>query len=146
MLVRNVLRSKARRLFVMGQDATVQEAVRCFVEQGIGSIPVVDADGRPLGIFSERDVLYGVVGDCQAFRVATLGAVMTPDPICCWASDEVHEVMGKLSHHGVGQLPVLDTEGRVEGVVSVGDLIKYLHAHAESEKGQLLAYIYGPTA
>jgi CBS domain-containing protein len=145
MLVRDVLRTKGRRLFVMGPEATVQEAVRCFVEHDIGSIPVVDNQGRPIGIFSERDVLFGFVGDCQGFRNSELGDVMTRDPICCSAADEIHDVMGKMSHRHVGQLPVLDDDGRVTGVVSVGDLVKYLHAHVESENGQLMAYIFGPT-
>jgi CBS domain-containing protein len=143
MLVRDVLRTKGRRLFVTSPEATVREAVNLLVEHNIGSLPVVDGEGRCIGMFTERDVLCGVAGDCESYGRATVGEVMTPDPCCCGLLDEIHEVMGKMSDRRVGQLPVLDDEGRVTAVVSVGDLVRVLYESAQAENQQLYAYIYG---
>lgn len=144
MRVRDVLREKSRNLIVIEADASVKEAVQRLVMYNIGSLPVVDSAGRPIGIFTERDVLHGVATDCEAYAGARVGDVMTPDPVCCSIQDEIHQVMGLLSERRIGQLPVLDEQGVVVGVVSVGDLIRLLYDRAEAENRQLLAYIYGP--
>jgi len=52
--------------------------------------------------------------------------------------------MGKMSRNRVGQLPVVDDEGKLVGLVSVGDLIKSLYNHAEAANQQLSAFLYGP--
>lgn len=143
MLVSEVVRMKSRAVVVIGPDALVRDAVSLLVEHNIGSLPVVDADGHPVGIFTERDVLRGVAGDCERFAAARVGDVMTANPHCCSPGDEVHAVMGVMSDRAVGQLPVLDAQGRVTAVVSVGDLIKILHQRAESENRELFAYIHG---
>ena len=59
MLVRNVLDSKVGHLIAIGPEATVKQVLALFVEHNIGSLPVVDASGKLVGIFTERDVLYG---------------------------------------------------------------------------------------
>jgi CBS domain-containing protein len=146
MLVRDVLKLKPRRLLLGRPDTTVREAVGLLVEHDIGSLPVVDDEGRPVGIFTERDVLAGVSRFCDAFGGYLLGEVMTREPVCCGPDDEIHEVMGRIAEHRIGQLPVVDGAGRVCAVVSLGDLIKALYEHAEAERGMLLAYIYGPVA
>ena len=61
MLVRDVLKAKGRRVISIGPEATVKEALALFVEHNIGSLPVVEASGQLIGIFSERDVLTGTI-------------------------------------------------------------------------------------
>jgi CBS domain-containing protein len=143
MLVRDVLKSKGRRVIHVRPAASVQEALGLFVEHNIGSLPVVDDSGQLLGIFTERDVLFGVHGDCESFHRKRVGDVMTRDPITCGPDDIVHDVMGKMSQYRVGQLPVM-AEGRLVGVVSVGDLVKSMYERIEAENQHLLAYLYGP--
>ncbi len=143
MFVRDVLKAKGRRVIWIGPEATVKEALALFVEHNIGSLPVVAADGILVGIFSERDVLYGLHDDCEGFHKRHLQDVMTPNPITCAPSDGVHEVMGKVTQHRIGQLPVVD-QGQLVGVVSVGDLIKAMYERVEAENKHLFAYLYGP--
>jgi CBS domain-containing protein len=143
MLVRNVLDSKGRRLVAIGPEATVKQALVLFVEHNIGSLPVVDASEKLVGIFTERDVLYGDCRGPETFHRQSMTEVMTPSPITCGPDDAVLEVMGKMSRHRVGQLPVLEA-GRLVGLVSVGDLIKSLYDQAEAENQHLTAYLYGP--
>jgi CBS domain-containing protein len=143
MFISSVLDQKARRLITIGPEATVKEALALFVEHSIGSLPVVGVSGKLIGIFTERDVLYGDHRDPERFHHQSIREVMTPDPITCRPDDAVHAVMGKMSQHKVGQLPVVD-EGMVVGVVSVGDLIRALCDHAEAANQQLTAFLYGP--
>jgi CBS domain-containing protein len=143
MLVRNFLDAKGRQVISIRPEATVKEALALFVENNIGSLPVVDASGKLIGIFTERDVLFGDRGDAEQFHRKRIKEVMTPDPITCSPDDAVHDVMGKMSRHHVGQLPVVD-EGDLVGVVSVGDLIKSLYEQVEAENQHLTAYLYGP--
>lgn len=142
MLVRDVLKIKGRRLITIGMEATVKDAIALFVEHNIGSLPVVDSQGRLVGIFSERDVLYTVHENAATFPGRLIQDEMTVGPITCNLTDPVHEVMGKISQHRVGQLPVVEDE-KLVGVVSVGDLIKSMFETVENENKHLLSYLYG---
>jgi CBS domain-containing protein len=143
MLIRDVLDAKERRLISIGPRATVKEALALFVEHNIGSLPVIDASGRLIGIFTERDVLYGDHRDAEQFHRQLIKEVMTPKPVTCSPDDPVHSAIGTMSRHHVGQLPVID-DGEVVGLVSVGDLIKSLYDHAEAANQQLTVFLYGP--
>jgi CBS domain-containing protein len=143
MFVRTVLDAKERRLVSIGPAATVREALILFVEHNIGALPVLDATGKLIGIFTERDVLYGDCRDPGGFHAQPIREVMTPNPITCSPDEAVHGVLGKMARHHVGQLPVVD-EGEVIGLVSAGDLIRSLYDQAEAEKEHLTAYLYGP--
>lgn len=142
MRVRDIIEAKGQRVISVGPEATVKQALALFVEHRIGSLPVLDGTGKLVGIFSERDVLYGDHHDYERFHHQLIQDVMTPDPITCDPRDAVHEVMGKLSQNHVGQLPVVD-EGELIGIVSVGDLIRSLYEQVEAENQHLMAYLYG---
>lgn len=144
MQVSDVLKAKGREVIHIGPNASVKEALALFVTHNIGSLPVVDSAGQLVGIFSERDVLFGLHEDCEIFHRRLIGDKMTPDPITCEPDENVHEVMGKLSQHRVGQLPVV-SGGRLVGVVSVGDLIKFMFEKVEAENHHLMNYVYGQT-
>ncbi len=88
-------------------------------------------------------MLHGDHRNPEQFHRQLIKEVMTPDPLTCSSSDAVHEVMGRMSRSHVGQLPVVD-EGKLVGLVSVGDLIKSLYNHAEAANQQLTAFLYGP--
>lgn len=143
MQVHEVLKSKGRRLIAIGPDATVSQAIHRLVEHNIGSLPIVE-DDRLVGIFTERDVLRGVDRDCEGYGKLLVGEVMTRSPVVCTLDDDVQHVMGKMSEHQVGQLPVLDADRCVVGVVSVGDVIKVLYEQLAHENRHLLEYLYGP--
>jgi CBS domain-containing protein len=143
MQIRDVLKTKGGGVIQIGPDATVREAIALLVGHNIGSLPVVAAGGRLVGIFTERDVLRGNDRDCEGFHRARVGDVMTPSPHTCDAHENVHDAMGKMSAHAIGQLPVLDGDELV-GVVSVGDVVKLMYEKVEAENRHLLEYLYGP--
>ena len=141
MRVRDVLRSKGRGVYFIESGATVGQAISRLVEHNIGSLPIVD-EGRVVGIFTERDVLRGIHNCDVTFCRSKIADVMTRDPVTCENDDSVHDAMGRMSEHQIGQLPVMEGEELV-GVVSVGDLVRVLHEHAEAENRHLLSYLYG---
>jgi CBS domain-containing protein len=142
MLVRDVLKAKGQRVISIGPEATVKAALALFVEHNIGSLPVVKASGQLIGIFSERDVLYGDHHDSERFHHRCIKEVMTSNPITCGPEDTLAEAMGKMARHHVGQLPVVDGSELV-GLVSIGDLVKSLYEQLEAENRHLMDYLYG---
>lgn len=142
MQIRSVLTAKNRPVITIGPRATVSEAVRELVRHNIGSLPVVDEAGAMLGIFTERDVLRGLEERGEDFCHATIEEVMTRQVVSCAPDASVHDAMGRLSDHCIGQLPVLE-DNRVVGIVSIGDLVRILYETAEEENRQLMTYVYG---
>jgi CBS domain-containing protein len=141
-LVRDVLSTKGTRVVTIEPDATVTEAIARLVQNNIGSLPVVDPDGRLLGVFSERDVLRGLHNRGEAFNRMKVGDVMTPDPVTCTPDCDVDQVMGQMSARRIAKVPVLDN-GRLAGIVSVGDVIKVMYQRVSSENQHLMEYIHG---
>ncbi len=142
MLVRDVLNDKGFGAIYIRRDATVKEALALLVPHNIGSLPVVDARGRLVGIFTERDVLRRVHEGDADLTHRRIEEVMTPGPITCTPLESIHAVRGKLSQYRVGQLPVLNGE-EVVGIVTVGDLVKATYEQVEAENQHLLDYVCG---
>ncbi len=144
MQVKDVLLAKSRSLHTIRPDHSVADAIARLAQHNIGSLPVVDLEGRLAGIFTERDVLLGIHEHGSEFAVMKIEHVMTRHAVTCDLFDDVRCAMMKMSDHQVGQLPVLDDEHKLAGVVSVGDLIKLLNERVEAENQHLLNYLYGP--
>ena len=142
MQVRDVLNAKGARVITIDPGATVNEAVARLVQNNIGSLPVADADGRLLGILSERDILRGLHNRGEGFGRSAVSEVMTHDPITCTLDCDVDEVMGKMSDRRIAKVPVLDA-GRLVGIVSVGDVVKVMYERVHSENQHLYSYIHG---
>ena len=142
MFVHDVLKAKGRRVISIGPEATVKQALARFVKNNIGSLPVVEVSGQVIGIFSERDVVFGDHRDSERFHQQLIGEVMTRDPIICSSKDTLALAMGKMARHHVGQLPVVDG-GELVGLVSIGDLVKSLYEQVEAENRHLMDYLHG---
>ncbi|MGW2250774.1 CBS domain-containing protein [Kitasatospora sp. NPDC001660] len=115
-----------------------REIVALLTDYDITGVPVVDADGRPLGVVSEADLLRtlaaqedpgGLLPAPEAAQATPVGAVtaadlMTTQPVCTTPDTSVVAAARLMSRHGLKRLPVLDDDGRVIGVVSRGDLLR----------------------
>jgi len=142
MLVRDVLHAKGDRIVSIDPEATVHEAIAKLVQNNIGSLPVVDHDGRLIGIFAERDVLRIFHNRGEGFCRMRISEVMTRDPITCDILDDVNDVMGTMSERRIAKVPVLHA-GTLVGIISVGDVIKVQYEKVASENRHLLSYIHG---
>jgi predicted transcriptional regulator len=143
MQVRDVLKTKGGKVYWLGVNATVADAIARMVQHNIGSLPIVDGDGRVVGIYTERDVLRGVHHESEDYCQHPMREVMTRNPVSCEPDDELHRVMGKMSDYRVSQLPVLQ-DAKLVGLVSIGDVVKFLYEQVETENRHLMAYIHGP--
>ncbi len=142
MLVRDVLRTKTTGVISIGSEAKVEDAVARLVQNNIGSLPIVDPQGRLIGVLSERDVLRGLHQRGESFAKAAVGDVMTTNPVTCAPDDDVNDVMGQMSERHIAKVPVLN-DGRLVGIISVGDVIKVQYESLHSEHQHLMTYIHG---
>lgn len=142
MLVRDVLKNKGARIVTIDSAANIGEAIAKLVQNNIGSLPVVDEQGRLVGILSERDVMRIIHGRGDGFQRLSVSELMTRDPVTCSVDDDVRDVMGQMSDRHIAKVPVTTGDDLV-GVVSVGDVIKALHEELHAENQHLMSYIHG---
>ncbi|MGQ0633507.1 MAG: CBS domain-containing protein [Planctomycetaceae bacterium] len=122
--------------------ATVLDAVRLMNEHAIGALIVV-AEGRMAGIFTERDVLRRVVGEMRDPAAVRVADVMTTRVVCCTPATTIEEARSLMKNRRVRHLPILDSEGDVVGLVSIGDLNAHLSSHQETTIHYLHEYLHG---
>ena len=108
------------------ETATVHEAVQTMLARRQAGVLITDADGRLIGIFTERDVLTRVVGKDLEARRTPLGAVMTRNPDALSVHDRVAWAVHSMSVAGYRTVPLVDAERRPIGVVTVSDVIRWL--------------------
>jgi CBS domain-containing protein len=120
---------------------TVAEAVRLMNEKKIGSLVVVD-DLRVVGIFTERDVLSRVVGADRNPQLTRVSAVMTENVVTIGPEATIGDVMDLFNHRHCRHLPVL-ADGELLGLISIGDVSRWLTDTHRVEAEQLRQYIAG---
>lgn len=142
MLVQDVLNSKASdALFTIGPQATVNELLDAFAEHNIGAV-VVSNDGMSLlGIVSERDVVRKLRTAEQPGSV-TVESIMSSQVETCSAEDPLDRLTALMTEYRVRHIPVL-ADGRLVGVVSIGDAVKARMDQLEFERDQLHSYVSG---
>lgn len=136
-----VIAEKGRQVYTVAPRETVREAVRHMNDSGVGALLVTEGS-HPVGIFTERDVLRRVVDvglDPNSTRVA---AVMTADLVVVELSTRVEQAMAVMTQRRCRHLPVVEN-GEVVGMISIGDLIRWVSMNQEVEIQHLVDYITG---
>jgi CBS domain-containing protein len=111
-----------RDVVTCGVDATLESAADLFWTRDCGSIPVVDSAGRLAGIVTDRDVCLGAFFSGRPMRDLALAQSMCRTVQTCRPDDEVDVALRLMKEHRVRRLPVVDGDGRVEGMVGLADL------------------------
>jgi CBS domain-containing protein len=140
--VREILNRKGSHVWSIGQDATVLQSAMLMNEHKIGALVVLEA-GRLVGVFTERDVLQRVVAEGRDPTQTTVGQVMTTEVACCSLQTSIDEARTAMKERRVRHLPVIDEEGRLLGMVSIGDLNAYLAQSQEQTIFMLNEYLFG---
>ena len=122
MKVRNILATKGGRVITIAPEETVRRAVALLVEQRIGAVVVTDAAGQLVGILSERDVIRAAAEDESIFGQA-VSAIMTRAVVIGMPEDDVLAVAHTMLEKRFRHLPIVD-EGRLIGIISIGDVLK----------------------
>lgn len=139
MTIAAILEGKGHELVSIDSGATVAEAVELLARRRIGAIPVL-AEGKVAGIFSERDVIYGLEREGEALLARRVGEVMTAPAITVAPDESVLGALALMTRRRIRHLPVLE-DGRCIGLVSIGDLVKYRIERIEAEAEAMRAYI-----
>ena len=140
MQLKDVLAAKGRRVVKVTAKSTVADAIRVMHAENVGAVMVPDAEGCPVGIFTERDVVRLYADGDRDFDRLPVEARMTCSVIVGRLSMSVDEALGVMTERRFRHLPVVE-EGKLLGLVSIGDLVKVKLAEAAEEAQALRAYI-----
>ena len=136
-----VLRTKSGQVHTISPGTSVYDALAVMADYDIGALLVVE-EGRLLGVVSERDYARKVILQGRSSRDTSVSAIMTPDLITVTPRDTVDRCMQIMTEARIRHLPVLEGE-RIAGVVSLGDLVKWIIGAQAAEIQHLQAYISG---
>ena len=139
MTIQAILSDKGRDVATIRQEQKVSEAVATLGERRIGALPVVE-DDRIVGIMSERDVIYCLREQGSEVLDWPVAKVMTPRPLTVELTTPVLSALAIMTQKRIRHLPVVEA-GRICGIVSIGDLVKYRMERIEQEAEAMRAYI-----
>jgi CBS domain-containing protein len=140
MTVAAILAGKGRNVVTTSAATPVAEAVAMLAEHKIGALVVSEGAQRISGIVSERDIVRALAKGGAAIMDGPVSAIMTRDVVTCADGDSINEVMSEMTRGRFRHLPVV-SNGRLSGIVSIGDVVKARIGQVEREAAELRAYI-----
>jgi len=140
MNVETILRSKGGWVATIWPTATIAEAVEMLNRERIGAIVVSDDGERVDGILSERDIVSALAADGSDLLSRSVGEIMTRHVVTCGPDDTVEALMAEMTNRRIRHFPVV-ADGRLCGIVSIGDLVKNRLDEVEFEANSLRSFI-----
>ncbi|NIJ22457.1 CBS domain-containing protein [Sphingomonas naasensis] len=139
MTIAAILGGKGHDVVSIAGDRSVAEAAALLAARRIGAVPVMDGD-QVAGIFSERDVIYGLEREGAAVLERRVREVMTAPALTVAPDESVLGALALMTKRRVRHLPVVE-RGRCIGFISIGDLVKYRIERIEADADAMRAYI-----
>jgi CBS domain-containing protein len=140
MTVRALLAAKGGDVVTIEPNTNILAASKLLAERRIGALVVTGADRRVIGIVSERDIVQRLAAQGAATLDLPLNEVMTRKVMTCTPTDTINSVMERMTQAKFRHLPVVD-QGRLVGIVSIGDVVKHRLEEMEREQSALRDYI-----
>ncbi len=140
MNVEGLLRSKGTAVTTVAPAALVGEAIALLAEHRIGALVVTDEGGQVVGIVSERDVVCALAEQGPALLDHEVAAIMTREVVTCEMATTVDELSRSMTDRRMRHVPVV-VDGRLRGIVSIGDVVKDRIRDLEVETRTLHEYI-----
>jgi len=140
MLVSQILKNKGDLVFTASPRETVGAAAALLHSRRVGAMVIVDEAEAIVGILSERDIVRVVAERGGAGLNEPISICMTKDVVFAAPNELVQSLLERMTDRRVRHLPVVK-DGRLVGIVSIGDLVKSKIAEAEAEAETLKAYI-----
>ncbi len=137
--VRDLLKKKGSEIHAVGPDTTVYDALRLMAEKNVGAVLVRDGE-RPIGILSERDYARQVVLKGKASKDTPVREIMTSRVVFVRPEQSIEECMALMTDKRIRHLPAID-EGKLIGILSIGDVVKAVISEKQFRIEQLENYI-----
>jgi CBS domain-containing protein len=142
MNVETILRNKGRAVATIRPDETIGAAVEQLTARNIGAL-VVSEDGESVdGIISERDIVHALTDRGNRLLSLEVAEVMTKQVVTCEPADSVEQLMAEMTNRRIRHFPVIQ-DGRLCGIVSIGDVVKNRLDEVEFEARSLRSFIAG---
>lgn len=140
MTVKAILQQKGHDVLTVGPNDKLSDAVRLLAEHRIGALVVTNGDRKIVGILSERDIVRTIAKGGHAALDQTVRTAMTPKVSICNENHTVNEVMEIMTRGRFRHLPV-EKNGMLDGIVSIGDVVKRRIEDVEREAEEIKQYI-----
>jgi len=140
MTVAAILAGKGRDVVTTTSAATIGDAVALLAKRKIGALVVVEGTARIAGIISERDVVRAFATDGGDALAKPVSTIMTKTVMTCGEGETIDSVMARMTRGRFRHLPVV-SDGRLAGIVSIGDVVKARIEQVEREANEMRAYI-----
>ena len=141
MLVQSILTAKGSDVVTIADSVSLADAAATLRDHGIGAL-VVSNDGRHIdGIVSERDVVRALANHGATVMGRAVSTVMSRDVVTCRVGDAIEALMLAMTERRIRHVPVVDDDGALGGVVSIGDVVKNRLGQLQVENEQLHEYI-----
>ncbi len=141
-VVKNMLDAKGRDVVTVSPDKTLLEVAGILHEKKIGAVVVIAMEGRIAGIFTERDLVRAIAGKGPSVLDKPVKSAMTTTVQRCREETTVDELMGIMTGGRFRHVPV-EKDGKLAGIISIGDVVKSRIREIELEAEQIKAYIAG---
>lgn len=140
-LVKHLLDAKGHDTLSIGPDASVLDAIKLMAEKGVGALVIMQGDALA-GIVTERDYARKVILKDRSSHETPVRDIMTTNVLTAGNDDNVEHCMNLMTDKRVRHLPVVE-DGKVVGIISIGDLVKAVIADQKQEIEHLEQYISG---
>lgn len=140
MHVKAILSVKGSDVAVIEPTATLSDAAALLATRRIGALVVTGTEGRVVGILSERDIVRALAAQGTAALKKPLADAMTRKVFTCRLNDTITSIMEQMTAGKFRHVPVVE-DGRLSGIVSIGDIVKYRLQEMEQEQDALRDYI-----
>jgi CBS domain-containing protein len=142
MSVAHILKQKGRDVVTAAPADTVKAVTETLARLKIGAVVILTGQGRVEGIVSERDIVRVIAEKGPDALAHTVGDIMTRNVKFCSEDDSEAELMSLMTQHRIRHLPVV-TNGRLAGMISIGDVVKFRIEAIERDAADMKAYIAG---
>jgi len=140
MNIKSILATKGADVVTIKPDETIRDALATLARHNFGALVVVNNSKKPIGIISERDIVRLAAKNEDFFSVP-VKEVMTTDVITGVAQDDLRSVAYTMTEKRIRHLPIVDEQGTLFGIISIGDIVKAERDHFEGEAHTLRTQI-----
>lgn len=141
MRISRILEAKGTFVATVRPDCPITELLAQLAEHRIGAVLVVDREGEICGMASERDVVRALNADGAEVLNRRVTSLMTELVATCTSSSTIEEIAVLMTENRVRHVPVLDDNGKLLGIVSIGDVVKARIDQLEHDRKTLIDYI-----